>query len=221
MKPFSFITSGALLLLLSAACHNQNTEASTDQTNTTDTATSLEATSGVEQPENVSTVDQDSLPVSFDRTAVAISDADLGVFPYLSAPESYKFREEKTKDYEEKYFFFAKGEVLPVVGEYFHAQVFAQEGTEFSETYLRHYYEATIKKLGGVEIYTGYVPFKATSKITTEQPSYTKDLYDYQSTTYNQFFIRTADENIWIELNYGNNARLVDLTVVREATAMF
>lgn len=154
-------------------------------------------------------------PAQFDLEKIPVV-ANVGEFPYFSAPNSYKYSSEKNKEYEEKYFFYDNGLVKVVGGKYFHTQIHPEDNVEFSETFVLNNYKKAIKKAGGVELYSGPIPFKATDLITEKKPAYTRDLYDYQSTQYKQFVIRTPNENIWIELNYGGNVNFIDLTVVKE-----
>ena len=217
MKQLNILSLSAALLIFTASCNNGNTS---EQTGGEPTETSADATTtqtGEEPAKQEEDTDkQDDRPTVFNTDGIPESTADLGEFPYFSAPKSYKFTEEKNKDYEEKYFFYNKNDVTAIAGRYFHTQIFAEPDVDFSETYVLRNYQQAIEKAGGVEVYSGYVPFKATNLITTEQPSFAKDMYDYQSTQYKQYIIKTPEGNIWVELNYGNNANLVDLTVVAE-----
>ena len=210
--------SAATLLLFAAACNNGKTP---DQNAGEQTETPTEAATQSPQESTSTEADttaQDDQPTVFNTDAIPESTAELGEFPYFSAPKSYKFTDEKTRDFEEKYFFYNKNDVTAIAGQYFHTRIFAEPDVDFSETYVLRNYQQAIEKAGGVEVYSGYVPFKGTNLITREQPTFAKDMYDYQSTKYKHYIIKTAEGNIWVELNYGNNANLVDLTVVVEET---
>lgn len=216
IKPKHFLSAGALLLTLSISCQQQAKDAAHQSAQEEPQTTSKNTDSPSQQQESATA--QDTLEASFNTEAYGLSEEDLGAFPYIALPQSYHNLKEHDKEFEEKYFFYAKGELEAVAGQYYHAQILADQDIEFSESFLKRYYDQAIKKLGASEIYTGYVPFKVTSRITTEQPSYIKDMYDYQSTHYKQYFLKTAQENIWFEINYGSNAPLIDFTVVRQKT---
>lgn len=141
---------------------------------------------------------------------------NLGDFPYFKAPEGYKYADEKTKDLEEKYFFHQDSLVEKVSGKYYHAKIYPQGNTTFSGTSVINSYKQEIEKAGGVEIYSGKLPEKASILIEKEIPVYTKDMYDFRPTKYEQFVIKTATDHIWIELNYDSNAELLDYTVVKQ-----
>lgn len=149
-------------------------------------------------------------------TKDTVSENDLGEFPYFKAPESYKFAATKTKQFEEKYFFDDAKNANIIEGKYFHATIFAQEGVEFNETFVVNFYKNLISKFGGKLVYSGGLPNKAYTMIEKENPAYVKDLYDAVPYNYKQFFIRTKEANIWIELIHGLNAYQIDFTVMRE-----
>lgn len=153
---------------------------------------------------------------AFDINKIPVAATFNGDFPYLSAPESYQYSSKKTKEFEEKYFFYNDSLVHKVEGKYYHARIFPKENVEFSNTYIVNNYKKAIEKAGGVEIYSGWLPNKAGALISKEQPSYTEDIYDIYPYKYKQFIIRTPKENIWIELIHGLNANMVDFTVVSE-----
>lgn len=152
---------------------------------------------------------------TFDINTLPVSNENMGTFPYLSAPESYQYTKEKTKEYEEKLFFYDDSSVLKVGGKYYHAQILAKEGVEFGDTYVVNNYKNAIEKLGGVEIYSGPLN-KTYNRVTGEDLPYLKDLYDPLAYKYKQYIIPTPTENIWIELIHGLNTPMIDFTVMRE-----
>ncbi len=151
----------------------------------------------------------------FDINQLPISRENVGEFPYLSAPESYQYTGSKTKEYEEKLFFYNDSMVYKVGGKYYHARIHAKENVEFAATYVVNNYKKAVEKLGGIEIYSGPLT-KTSNKVLEEDLPYLKDLYDPFAYNYKQFLIRTAKENIWIELIHGLNADMIDFTVVKE-----
>lgn len=167
----------------------------------------------VETTENVNsrsaTPDLDKIPVTTEN---------IGEFPYLSAPENYGYSDGKTKEYEEKLFFYNDSLTHKVEGKYYHAKIYPNENVEFSETYVVNNYKKAIEKLGGVEIYSGTLPGKITEKIFEENLPYMKDLYDPFPYQYKQFLIKTPTDNIWMELIHGLNTQMIDFTVVKEET---
>lgn len=163
----------------------------------------------------VPTIAESTTTVGFNLDQVPVTTQDIGEFPYLSAPSGYRYAKDKQKTLEEKYFFYNDSLVRKVSGQYFHTTV-NPEGDVFEDTYLVNAYKKAIEKLGGVEFYSGGLPAAADKLINTENPAYVADMYDPRPYKYKQFLIRTAKENIWIELCHGLNANQVDLTVLKE-----
>ena len=152
----------------------------------------------------------------FDINAIPVSNADIGSFPYLSVPEGYRYSDEHNRRYEEKIFFYNDSLIMTIGGKYYHARVYPMQGEEFSETYIVRNYEQVIKKLGGVEIYSGGIVKKASELLNKNSMTYAEDMYNPYPYNYKQFVLRTAGGNVWIELCHGLNANIVDFTVMYE-----
>lgn len=115
---------------------------------------------------------------------------------------------------EQKYFF-PGDRVRTVAGMYYHADLFADGGL-WNETLLMRSFDRKIAELGGVQVFDGPLPEAARTLIDERRPRFVDDLYDPSPYRFRQYLIRTADRAIWIELGYGYNAEMVDLTVVQE-----
>jgi len=152
----------------------------------------------------------------FQLDQIKISIKEIGTFPYLDAPTGYKYVNQVDRKLEEKYFFHTDSLVMPVSGRYFHATIFS-EGDNFEDTYIVTEYQKAIEKMDGVTIYSGNIPPLAATLIDEQKPNYVSDMYDPKPYKYKQFIIRTATENIWIELCHGLNANQIDLTVISAA----
>lgn len=146
---------------------------------------------------------------------IPVSDKDLGQFPYLKAPEGYKFSGDIDRQQEEKYFFHSDSLVQKVSGKYFHTTIFPSSNA-FEDTFVVNHYTKDIEKLGGVQIFSGGLPNAAGQLINKEKPAYAEDMYDPMPYKYRQFLINTKTEKIWIELCHGLNSNQIDLTVMRE-----
>ncbi|MDR2281763.1 MAG: hypothetical protein LBE37_01060 [Sphingobacterium sp.] len=151
----------------------------------------------------------------FNLEQIPISTIDLGDFPYLTAPDKYKYSGDTKRQLEEKYFFYNDSLVRKVNGEYFHTTIFPT-GDAFEDTFVVSEYTKAIEKLGGVEVYSGGLPVAAAELIDKEKPVYVSDMYDPRAYKYKQFLIRTSNTNIWVELCHGLNAQQIDLTVIKE-----
>ncbi len=154
-----------------------------------------------------------STTTSFDINSISFSDADMGIFPFLSPPDGYKYMKENNRKYEEKYFFYNDSMIMIIGGKYHHAFVVPDNGEEFSETYIVKNYEQAIKKLGGIEVYSG----ESVSKLhELNEMAYAKDMYNIFPYKYKQFVVRTPNGNAWFEICYGLNCNAIDFTVVYE-----
>lgn len=204
MKTYNFILFALLLGL--GSCNPRGNNETTDRGNeAADTLHYKPSVSATSSPE-------------FNLKQVPVSTKLAGDFPYLSAPEGYKYSEETNKKLEEKYFFYSDSLVRKVSGQYFHTAVFSS-GDGFDDTFVVREFKNAVEKLGGVEIYSGGLPTAANQLIEKENPVYVSDMYDPRPYKYKQFLIRTPKENIWIELCHGLNANQIDLTVVKEEMA--
>ena len=198
MRSFNYLYVAAMLCL--GSC-NQGADKK-------DTVTSKHDTLQTPGTDTISSVGNnlDNIPVS---------DKELGQFPYLKAPEGYKFSGDINRQQEEKYFFHSDSLVKKVSGKYFHTTIFPS-GNAFEDTFIVNHYAKDIEKLGGVQIYSGGLPNAAGELINKEKPAYAEDMYDPMPYKYKQFLINTKTEKIWIELCHGLNSNQVDLTVMLE-----
>jgi hypothetical protein len=167
---------------------------------------------------------QDTLPATVSDNRVTagnnldnmpVSEKELGQFPYLKAPEGYKFSGDINRQLEEKYFFNSDSLVQKVSGKYFHTTIFPS-GNAFEDTFIVNQYTKDIEQLGGVQIYAGGLPNAAGELINKEKPAYAEDMYDPMPYKYKQFLIQTKTGKIWIELCHGLNSNQIDLTVMLE-----
>lgn len=197
MKNFNFIYIAAMLCLVSC---NQGA----DHKNT---ANSDHDTLQTAVPKLTS--------VGNDLDTVPISDKELGQFPYLKAPEGYKFSDSINRQLEEKYFFHSDSLIQKVSGKYVHITIFPS-GNTFEDTFIVNKYTKDIEKLGGVQIYSGGLPTAAGELINKVKPAYAEDMYDPMPYKYKQFLINTKTEKVWIELCHGLNSNQIDLTVMLE-----
>lgn len=198
MNKLLFILFTVIAVSCSQKSNNNSTGSQTEPTPSSKQVASAKATS-----------------TSFDIAAVSISNADIGAFPYLSAPQGYEYSgTEQNKKYEEKYFFYNDSLVMTIGGKYYHTMIVAKKGEEFSETYVVKNYEQAIKKIGGVEVYSGRIVDKASDLLKSKEVAYAKDMYDPYPYSYKQFVVKTANGNVWIELCHGLNMNGIDFTVM-------
>lgn len=147
--------------------------------------------------------------------ALPVSTADLGAFPFFSLPDGFAQSDASERALEQKYVF-PGGGLLIIEGRYHHARILAAEGSEWNETLLLRSVDDRIKALGGVQVFDGRLPDAARAKIATDSPRFVSDLYDPSPYRFRQYVIRTPEGRVWIEIGYGYNAEMADLTIVQE-----
>lgn len=147
-------------------------------------------------------------------TAAPQPTQDIGEFPYLSAPDGYALRNETRLEFEQKYLF-PGGKFEIVEGPYFHADIFADGGT-WNETLLLSRLDRQITALGGKRVFDGGMPDAARTMIQENEPRFVKDLYDPWPYRFRQYLIQTREKTIWVEIGYGYNAQMLDLTVIEK-----
>jgi hypothetical protein len=132
MKITTVFFSVALLGMISC---NQNKKPNEDTTHNND-----------RQKEEA--VEKNKSTEAFNFEKIPLSTKEVGNFPYVVAPEGYRFANEKEKRIEEKYFFHNDSLVKKVNGQYFHATVY-QNGDVFEDTFLVNMLKEQIEQLGG------------------------------------------------------------------------
>jgi len=142
---------------------------------------------------------------------------EIGGFPYISAPDGYALRNETRLEFEQKYLF-PGGKFEIVEGPYFHTDIFADGGT-WNETLLLSRLDRHITALGGKRMFDGPMPDAARTMIQENEPRFVKDLYDPWPYRFRQYLIQTPEKTIWIEIGYGYNAQMLDLTVIEKEPA--
>lgn len=154
---------------------------------------------------------------AFDAQAFARTEQDPGEFPYVSIPAGFRDGGAKRLSLAEKYVF-PKGELHVATGAYWHADVFA-DGGEWNELLFLRGIEQQVSQLGGHRVFDGSMPDAGRKMIDENAPAFARDLYDPAPYRFRQFLIHAEDRLIWIEIGYGYNAEMIDLTVIEEEIA--
>jgi hypothetical protein len=160
-----------------------------------------------------------AIVTTFDFNKIPVSDKEIGSFPYLSAPEGYEYKNEKSRNYEEKYFFYSDSLLTKISGKYFFATIYKEETNKnmYEKTFVVRSYTEAIENLGAVQIHNGTIHDKSHDLINKEAPAYFKDdLNNDFSRKNKQFLLKTAQGNIWFELSIHDRDDEVFLTVIQE-----
>jgi len=110
----------------------------------------------------------------FDLNSLPISSANLGDFPYLSAPKdtSYINRGGAKVDFDVAYVVI-DGRFVQVEGPWFGAFIHPDRGTKWAEAFVRKSYDEIIRSLGGVRVFHGSVPRAEIDRVKDE-PGFSK-----------------------------------------------
>ena len=155
-------------MLLMSSCNNSNKENNAGgetPVKGTDTLT-------LSQPEEIPSLEQDST-ADFDINSIPVSTAEIGDFPFFTAPEGAKYiNRPKVKDFD--FIVFVTPEnIYEVEGKTFRSHVHKdrESSVEISGRYLNKSFEDAILNAGGVKVFEG--------NLTKEQKDKYKELATY------------------------------------------
>lgn len=151
-------------------------------------------------------------PLNLDQ--IPVSTKDLGPFPFFTLPNGFSASSTKDQELETKYVF-PDGALQVIEGRYHHVRVQSSKDA-WNETLLLRSFDDKVRELGGVRIFDGSLPDSAREKIAKDEPRFVADLYDPSPYRFRQYLIRTPQGRVWIEIGYGYNAPMADLTIVQD-----
>lgn len=186
---------GAVLIL--AAC-GQPEDAATDGVDApaADATTQAPAESGMAQAN----------AVAFDLSAVPVSTATLGSFPYIAVPTGYEIYDERTLDLA-AFPVWTGAAFLTVEGRVYMASSKVPEGKSYSRLEFERGVENAVKTLGGVRVTRGRVPSEAFENLPEDLlQDAGMGLGDKFGNPFTSYVIRQADRNIWIQVVAGQSS---------------
>jgi len=203
----------ALFLSLLSCKKEQTTETTTTETvKDTVTSTTPTATSSTEN-------------AAFDINSIPVSDKDLGKFPYLAAPDTYKYgygddgiKASEISEFDKEYFA-VNGKLIAQEGKTCKVRIEKKQATgPFNSLVVEKSYEKAILALGGVQVNNVPVPKSEIDRIGNKElvdkkygHSIDFNLLDDVKT----FVIRTKDKEVWIQFSLMNNES-GDITVLEK-----
>lgn len=195
-------SSLSVLIALSAftvSCNNSNQKTDTEQ----------EDSLRVEVP-NTESSTTPSTSSSFDINTIAISDKELGEFPFFSLPEGLALLNKKPIERKfDRIFFPIDGVMTPIEGRVWKADI-STEGRkhgEWSLPYFEKSYTEAIVAVGGVKIFDGKVSKDEIDRIKDEATYFGEGgSIDYWNSPVKVYVIRRADGgDVYIQFS-GNTA---------------
>ena len=137
---------------------------------------------------------------TFDLSAVPVSTANLGSFPYLSKLPGYHLNvPSDSVDYEfDRLYVYDGKNLLPIEGHVLRREyVSVNQQKETSELMMERNYENLVKTLGGVKVWSGEIPNEAVQKVGDDYHKYHGLDAGKPTDTY---LIRQKDKEIWVQL---------------------
>lgn len=203
------ICLGALgLITLMAAC-SSNTKTEKKDSATVDSA-------GMKTlPESAVA---DTSNAVFNAEEIPLTTKEIGAFPYVMAPEGYKYND-ITKNDLRTIHFAVKGHLLPVAGKTYSTNIYKIRESDgpFSMDMVAKEYDQAIKDLGGVQISSKLLPGqieKIGAKVLDAEGNHAYTVIgvnDYTLNHINTYVIRTAKAQIWIELSLYENGGYIHI----------
>ena len=186
------------------ACNNGPKQSS----GSSDTSIIKKADNQVEKKINTS----DTSKITFNSNDIPVTTKEIGVFPYLKAPEDYKFNDIIKSDLKTVHFSI-HGELVAVEGKTFSTNIYKlqESATPFNMQIVQRNYDRVIAELGGVKVSEKLLPGqveKVGKKILEDEGDHAYSIIgvdDYTLNHVNTYIIRTQKAEVWIELSFYEN----------------
>jgi len=158
----------------------------------------------------------------FDINTIPVTSQDIGVFPFFSAPEGYKFNNPETKDYDKQYFA-VNGKLVPIEGKSLNTDLDVDQQTnkgKFNAQLVEKSYGKLIVDMGGVKVNAIPVPSSELDRVGRSELLADGHGYslDYNGQNIHTYVIRKPDEIVWIQFNLLNNES-GKMTILRKGTS--
>lgn len=192
----SVLPALGIALVLAACGESEETDAASVNASS-DSATA-------QAPATVGTPDVG--PGVFDMSAIPISTAPLGDFPYVAVPAGYEVYEERTLDLAA--FPIWTGVTFQTVeGRLYMAQSKTPEGKSYSRLEFERGVENAVKGLGGVRVSRGEVPNEAFDNLPRDLVQDANlGLGDKFGNPFTTYVIRRADRTLWVQIVAGQDS---------------
>jgi len=200
------LTLCALLAFSIIACKKDQTTENTTNVTVTD------STTAAPKPETTT-----AATGTFDINSIPVSDKDLGTFPYLSAPDTYKYNmgdggisKKDISDFDKEYFA-VNGKLIPQEGKTVKVTIEkdkSKDDSPFNSLIVDKSYDKAILALGGVKLPTVTIPQSEIDRVGVKdlyEKHYGNSLDANQLDAINTYVIRTKDKEVWIQYSLLNN----------------
>lgn len=190
-------------LLAFCACNNTTKPVNDVSSDTISTKTEeITPQSGTVNP-------ADTAKTVFDVTKVPLVTNNIGTFPYLNAPDDYKFNDVSKSDLMSVHFA-VDGKLLKIEGKTYSTNIYKlrESETPFNMQIVQNFYDKTIKDLGGVKLSAKLLPGQVEQigkKLLEDEGNHAYTIIgvnDYTLNHVNTYLIRTPKSEVWIELSF-------------------
>lgn len=145
----------------------------------------------------------------FDINSIAISDKELGTFPFFSMPEGLSEQNKPVQRKFDRLFFAINGVMTPIEGKVWKANVTTKSGNydDWSLPFFEKSYDEAIKAVGGVSIFDGMIAKEEYDRYSDKATYLGEDgSIGYTGENIKTYVIRRANgDDVYIQLT-GNNA---------------
>lgn len=145
----------------------------------------------------------------FDINSIAVSDKELGTFPFFSMPEGMTEQNKPVQRKFDRLFFAVNGVMTPIEGKVWKANVTTKSGNydEWSLPLFEKSYDEAIKAVGGVNIFDGMITKEEYDRYKDKAAYLGEDgSIGYTGQNIKTYVIRRANgDDVYIQLT-GNNA---------------
>ncbi|RXK86098.1 OmpA family protein [Filimonas effusa] len=162
-----------------------------------------------------------SQPISknptFDIESIAITNSDIGTFPYFTLPKGLKAVNKPLQKDFDVCFFPVNGVMTPVEGKLYKINVDAEQGQQFSQRYYEKSIEDYLQSVGAVKVFDGTIGQQEYERYNKQDPN-KGDEGDmgYADEQIKFYIIRTKDQgNVYIQFSANNFAG--KLNILQEA----
>lgn len=139
---------------------------------------------------------------TFDLSAVPVSTAALGRFPYLGRLQGYKLNVPSDSvdfEFDRNYIYDGKN-IVPVEGRVLRrSYIVANDQKKTSVLMMQRNYENLVKSLGGVKVWSGELPNEAVEKLGSAEFHKHNGNIDPNNQV-DTYVIRQKDKEIWVQL---------------------
>ena len=152
----------------------------------------------------------------FDITAIPVSEAELGEFPFVNPPKNYCFgycsswngkADEKNIKDEDKEYFAVNGKLIPVEGKTYKTAIEKDRSTDnkrFSRLTVLNSFKKDIEAMGGVQVNDVTIAAAEIKRVGDEElitRGYGKSINQNMLDDVKTYVIRKKDKEVWIQFN--------------------